>query len=98
MTAVVLRCFSLWLAVKSHRAPISQPIRTKSKPVVRHKTCPGCLCHNRFPVLGCMHFIQRSDYFIALLFVEKRPFECCFVNVANEFHRQFDAMTPSGQE
>ena len=62
------------------------------------KRGPGCLCHNRFPVLGCMHFIQRSDCFIALLFVEKRPFECCFVNVANEFHRQFDAMTPSGQE
>ena len=45
-----------------------------------------------------MHFIQRSDCFIALLFVEKRPFECCFVNVANEFYRQFDEMTPSGQE
>ena len=67
------------------------PNHTKRAPVAG-------LCHNRFPVLGCVHFIQRSDCFIALLFVEKRRFECCFVNVANEFRRQFDAMTPSGQE
>ena len=26
LTAVVLLCFSLWLAVKSHRAPIFQPV------------------------------------------------------------------------
>jgi len=49
-------------------------------------------------VLGRMHLIQRSDCFIALLFVEECPFECCFVNVANEFLPQFDAMTLSGQE
>lgn len=62
------------------------------------KRAPVAFVTIAFQYLAACTLFKRSDCFIALLFVEKRPFECCFVNVANEFHRQFDAMTPSRQE